>query len=55
MMFACNLERKVYVVDRDATPRIIIHANEHMEQLIACARMTGVAPPWAKRWPAEER
>ena len=27
--------------------RIIIHDNEHMGQLIAYARMTGVTPPWA--------
>jgi uncharacterized damage-inducible protein DinB len=25
--------------------RIIVHANEHMGQLIAYARMTGVVPP----------
>src|ERR1700733_2837202 len=28
--------------------RIIVHANEHMGQLIAYARMTGVVPPWSK-------
>jgi uncharacterized damage-inducible protein DinB len=28
--------------------RIIIHANEHMGQLIAYGRMTGVVPPWSK-------
>ena len=27
--------------------RIIIHANEHMGQLVAYARMTGVVPPWS--------
>ncbi len=48
-----DLERKVHIADRDATVdgmylRIIVHANEHMGQLIAYARMTGVAPPWAK-------
>jgi len=47
-----DLERKVHVADRDATVdgmylRIIVHANEHMGQLIAYARMTGVVPPWA--------
>jgi uncharacterized damage-inducible protein DinB len=47
-----DLERKVKVMDRDATVdgmylRIIVHANEHMGQLIAYARMTGVAPPWS--------
>ncbi len=48
-----DLERKVKIADREATVdgmylRIIIHANEHMGQLIAYARMTGVAPPWSK-------
>lgn len=48
-----DLERKVHIFDRDATVdgmylRIIIHDNEHMGQLIAYARMTGVAPPWSK-------
>lgn len=27
--------------------RIIVHPNEHMGQLIAYARMTGVVPPWS--------
>jgi len=49
-----ELERKVHIADRDATVdgmylRIIVHANEHMGQLIAYARMTGVAPPWSKQ------
>jgi uncharacterized damage-inducible protein DinB len=48
-----DLERKVRIEDRDATVdgmylRIIVHANEHMGQLIAYARMTGVVPPWSK-------
>lgn len=48
-----DLERKVHVADREASVdgmylRIIVHANEHMGQLIAYARMTGVAPPWSK-------
>ena len=48
-----DLERKVHIFDRDATVdgmylRIIVHANEHMGQLIAYARMTGVVPPWSK-------
>ena len=47
-----DLERKVHIADRDATVdgmylRIIVHANEHMGQLIAYARMSGVAPPWS--------
>ena len=48
-----DLERKVHIVDRDATVdgmylRILVHANEHMGQLVAYARMTGVVPPWSK-------
>jgi uncharacterized damage-inducible protein DinB len=47
-----DLARKVKIQDRDATVdgmylRIIIHANEHMGQLVAYARMTGVVPPWS--------
>jgi uncharacterized damage-inducible protein DinB len=47
-----DLERKVHIADRDATVdgmylRIIVHANEHMGQLVAYARMTGVTPPWS--------
>ena len=49
-----DLRRKVHIADRDATVdgmylRIIVHANEHMGQLIAYARMTGVAPPWSNQ------
>jgi uncharacterized damage-inducible protein DinB len=48
-----DLERRVKIADREATVdgmylRIIVHANEHMGQLIAYARMTGVVPPWSK-------
>ncbi|HSM87381.1 MAG TPA: DinB family protein, partial [Candidatus Limnocylindrales bacterium] len=48
-----DLARKVHIADRDATVdgmflRIIIHDNEHMGQLVAYARMTGVVPPWSK-------
>ncbi len=48
-----DLQRKVRVMDRDATVdgmylRIIVHADEHMGQLVAYARMTGVVPPWSK-------
>jgi uncharacterized damage-inducible protein DinB len=48
-----DLERTVHIADRDATVdgmylRIIVHANEHMGQLVAYARMTGVVPPWSK-------
>jgi uncharacterized damage-inducible protein DinB len=48
-----DLSRKVKIEGRDATVdgmylRIIVHANEHMGQLIAYARMSGVVPPWSK-------
>jgi uncharacterized damage-inducible protein DinB len=48
-----DLARKVHIADRDATVdgmylRIIIHDNEHMGQLVAYARMTGVVPSWSK-------
>ena len=48
-----DLQRKVHIADRDATVdgmylRIIVHANEHMGQLIAYPRMTGVVPPWSQ-------
>jgi len=48
-----DLRRKVHIADRDATVdgiylRIVVHANEHMGQLVAYARMTGVTPPWSK-------
>jgi uncharacterized damage-inducible protein DinB len=48
-----DLERKVRIADRDTTVdamylRIIVHANEHMGQLIAYARMNGIVPPWSK-------
>jgi uncharacterized damage-inducible protein DinB len=47
---SADLQRKVRIYDRDATVdgmylRLIVHANEHMGQLIAYARMTGVTPP----------
>jgi len=48
-----DLGRKVRIMDRDATVdgmylRAMIHTNEHMGQLVAYARMTGVVPPWSK-------
>jgi len=47
-----DLQRKVKVNGRDATVdgmylRIIVHANEHMGQLVAYARMNGIVPPWS--------
>ncbi len=29
--------------------RILVHANEHMGQLVAYARMNGVVPPWSDK------
>jgi hypothetical protein len=48
-----DLQRPVKISGRDAKVdgmylRIIVHANEHMGQLIAYARMSGVVPPWSK-------
>jgi len=48
-----DMQRKVEVNGRDATVdgmylRIIVHANEHMGQLVAYARMNGIVPPWSK-------
>jgi uncharacterized damage-inducible protein DinB len=47
------LAKKVHIEDRDAPRdgiylRILVHANEHMGQLIAYARMNGIVPPWSK-------
>lgn len=51
-----DLKRGVKIYGRDASVdgmylRIIIHANEHMGQLIAYARMNGIVPPWSKESP----
>jgi uncharacterized damage-inducible protein DinB len=48
-----DLARKIRIENRDSTVdamylRIIVHDNEHMGQLVAYARMTGVVPPWSK-------
>ena len=48
-----DLTRKVKNGDRDGTVdgmylRIIVHANEHMGQLVAYARMNGIVPPWSQ-------
>lgn len=48
-----DLQRKVKVLGRDATVdgmylRIIVHDNEHMGQLVAYARINGIAPPWSE-------
>ena len=46
------LKRPVQIEKRAATVdgmylRIIVHANEHMGQLVAYARMNGIVPPWS--------
>ena len=48
-----HLKRKVKIngVDADVDGmylRIIVHANEHMGQLVAYARTMGVVPPWSQ-------
>jgi len=53
---AADLKRKVADPEhyyRGATVdgmylRILVHANEHMGQLVAYARMNGIVPPWSK-------
>jgi uncharacterized damage-inducible protein DinB len=50
---AADFQRKIKIMDRDATVegmylRIIVHANEHMGQLVAYARMNGITPPWSE-------
>jgi uncharacterized damage-inducible protein DinB len=47
-----DLQRKLKIFDADTTAdaiylRLIVHNNEHMGQLVAYARMTGVVPPWS--------
>jgi|SRR5579864_1864445 len=48
-----DLRRKVTIEGREADVdgmylRIIVHANEHMGQLVAYARMNGIVPPWSR-------
>ncbi|NYF52701.1 DinB family protein [Tunturiibacter gelidoferens] len=48
-----DLQRKVMIMKKEATVdgmylRILVHDNEHMGQLIAYARMSGVVPPWSE-------
>jgi uncharacterized damage-inducible protein DinB len=50
---AADLQRPVKINGTDATVdgiylRIIVHANEHMGQLVAYARMNGIVPPWSE-------
>ena len=47
------LQKRLKIEDQNATAdgvylRILVHANEHMGQLIAYSRMMGVVPPWSK-------
>jgi uncharacterized damage-inducible protein DinB len=47
-----DMQKKVKIIGIEATEdgvflRLVIHNNEHMGQLIAYARMTGVVPPWS--------
>src|ERR1700730_18136281 len=49
---SASLQRKVKIDGRDATVdgmylRIIVHANEHMGQLVAYSRVNGIVPPWS--------
>ena len=51
-----DYQRKVSIDGKTVTVdgmylRIIVHANEHMGQSIAYARMNGIVPPWAKSGP----
>jgi uncharacterized damage-inducible protein DinB len=48
-----DLPRKVQIFGRQAPVegiylRILVHDNEHMGQLIAYARMSGIVPPWTR-------
>jgi len=48
-----DLQKHVTVAGRDATVdgiylRILVHANEHMGQLVAYARVNGIVPPWSE-------
>jgi uncharacterized damage-inducible protein DinB len=48
-----DYQRKVTIYGKVVTVdgmylRIIVHANEHMGQSIAYARMNGIIPPWSK-------
>jgi uncharacterized damage-inducible protein DinB len=48
-----DMQRKITLMGIDSTVagvylRILVHENEHMGQLVAYARMTGVKPPWSQ-------
>jgi uncharacterized damage-inducible protein DinB len=47
-----DLERKVRIAGKTVSVdgmylRILVHANEHMGQLVAYARFNGIVPPWS--------
>jgi uncharacterized damage-inducible protein DinB len=49
-----DLRRSVKINNRSATVdgiylRILVHANEHMGQLVAYARVNGIVPPWSEK------
>ncbi len=49
-----DLQKRVEIEKRNAAVdgiylRIIVHANEHMGQLVAYARMNGIVPPWSAK------
>ena len=49
-----ELKKTAKFFGREATQenlylRILVHANEHMGQLVAYARMNGVVPPWSEK------
>ena len=49
-----ELAKHVEIEKRHATVdgiylRILVHANEHMGQLVAYARVNGVTPPWSEQ------
>ena len=51
---SAELQRRLKIHGIDATVegiylRIIVHANEHMGQLVAYARMNGIVPPWSDK------
>ena len=47
-----DMDRGGRIAGRNATVdgiylRILVHANEHMGQLVAYARVNGIVPPWS--------
>lgn len=49
-----ELAKHVKIAGREATVdgiylRILVHANEHMGQLVAYARVNGITPPWSEK------